>query len=38
MNSDGFGRERIIKWSGKGQLNEEILDYVRENGCLPPHR
>jgi hypothetical protein len=38
MNSDGFGRERIIKWSGKSRLNEEVLDYVRENGCLPPRK
>ncbi len=38
MNSDGFGRERIIKWVGKGRLNEEVLDYVRENGCLPPRK
>lgn len=38
MNSDAFGRERIIKWSGKSRLNEEILDYVRENGCLPPRK
>jgi hypothetical protein len=38
MNSDGFGKDRIIKWSGKSRLSEEILDYVRENGCLPPRK
>lgn len=38
MNSDGFGRERCIKWNGKSRLNEEVLDYVRENGCLPPRK
>lgn len=38
MFSDGFGRERLIKWPGKGRLNEEVLDYVRENGCLPPRK
>ncbi len=38
MNSDGFGHERIVKWSGKGRLSEELLDYVRENGCLPPRK
>jgi hypothetical protein len=38
MNSDGFGRERIIKWNGNSPLNEEVLDYVRENGCLPPRK
>ncbi len=38
MFSDGFGRERLIKWAGHGRLNEEVLDYVRENGCLPPRK
>ena len=38
MFSDGFGRERTLKWAGKGRLHEEILEYVRENGCLPPRQ
>ncbi len=35
---NGFGRERIVRWNGKSQLPEDVLDYVRENGCLPPRK
>ena len=29
--------EKKIIWSGRGPLPEKILDYVIENGTLPPH-
>jgi hypothetical protein len=28
---------RKILWSGKGPLPEEVLEYLNENGALPPH-
>ena len=28
---------RTIKWPGKGLLPEEVLEYLNENGALPPH-
>lgn len=27
----------IHKWSGKGPLPEDVLNYLNENGVLPPH-
>ena len=30
-------RARRIRWKGKGKLPREILDYVSENGIMPPH-
>lgn len=32
----GFGRRRLVRWSGKGRLHPDIVEYVSENGCLPP--
>jgi len=26
-----------IKWSGKGPIPEDVLEYLNENGVLPPH-
>jgi hypothetical protein len=28
---------RKIVWSGKGPLPEDVLEYLNENGALPPH-
>lgn len=28
---------RKIKWSGQGPLPEDVLEYLNENGALPPH-
>jgi hypothetical protein len=28
---------RKIPWPGKGPLPEEVLEYLNENGALPPH-
>lgn len=28
---------RKIKWPGKGALPEDVLEYLNENGALPPH-
>jgi len=28
---------RKIKWSGKGPIPEDVLEYLNENGALPPH-
>ena len=28
---------RKIKWPGKGPLPEDVLEYLNENGVLPPH-
>jgi hypothetical protein len=25
----------IIPWSGQGRLPDRVIDYVKENGCLP---
>jgi hypothetical protein len=32
-----YVRERQRKWKGSGAVPDEVLDYVRENGVLPPH-
>jgi hypothetical protein len=32
-----YVREHQRKWKGSGPLPDEVLDYVRENGVLPPH-
>ena len=34
---DPFSQPRRIRWTGKGRLPEEILEYVCENKTLPPH-
>ena len=26
-----------VKWSGAGRLPEDVLEYLNENGALPPH-
>ena len=26
-----------VRWKGSGKLPGKVLDYVRENGVLPPH-
>ncbi|MEI6562902.1 MAG: helicase associated domain-containing protein [bacterium] len=26
-----------VKWSGKGKLPDDVLEYLNENGVLPPH-
>ncbi len=31
-------RARRYRWPGKGPLPAEVIDYVNENGALPPHR
>jgi len=28
---------RKLKWIGKGPIPEEVLEYLNENGALPPH-
>jgi len=28
---------RKFKWSGKGLIPAEVLEYLNENGTLPPH-
>ena len=30
-------RDERIRWNGRGSLPAVVLDYVRENGALPPH-
>jgi hypothetical protein len=31
-------RARRYRWSGKGPLPADVIEYVNENGALPPHR
>ena len=33
----GFYGGRCVKWSGRGELPGEVVEYVRENGALPPY-
>ena len=28
---------RIVRWSGCGSLPQQVLDYVRKNGTMPPY-
>ena len=36
--SDSAGIPALkIKWPGKGRLPEDVLEYLNENGALPPH-
>lgn len=36
--SDSSGIPALrLKWSGKGPLPQDVLDYLNENGVLPPH-
>lgn len=34
---DGGGRARKIRWSGRGAIPADVLDFVNENGSLPPY-
>lgn len=34
---DGSGRARKIRWSGRGCIPADVLDFVNENGSLPPY-
>jgi hypothetical protein len=31
-------RARRYRWPGEGPLPADVIDYVNENGALPPHR
>ena len=33
---EGFRSRRHCRWKGSSRLNQEIIEYVRENGILPP--
>lgn len=37
VGEEGAVAGRKVVWSGKGPLPESVLEYVRENGILPPH-
>lgn len=34
---EGPGWYRKIRWSGKGKLPAEVMDYVKEHGALPSY-
>ena len=33
---DGSSKARRVAWKGRGPLPADIIQYVKENGCLPP--
>ena len=36
--SDSAGIPALkVKWSGKGRIPDDVLEYLNENGALPPH-
>ena len=37
LGEPGARRQRRVTWKGAGRLHRDILDYVNENGVLPPH-
>ena len=34
---EAFKKPLEVYWNGKGPLPSEVLDYIRQNGTLPPH-
>lgn len=37
QDGDDESETLSLSWSGKGPLPQRVLEYVRENGCLPRH-